>query len=172
MRFITFLTVILGMIAVSQPAYSKPKIPSMHARAEIVLGALSGNTVVSYNASFGAQVEYHAPDGKTYFWYQGFPGLVTGKWKVEKMDTRDCKVVSGKKVCRKIAIVCYKYKRNPVNPALNKTDKKFDCQMWGLNANYVVEIGKGDIFNLVSGQIPFVLPNKKRKIRQLKKMMK
>ncbi|MFT5006129.1 MAG: hypothetical protein ACI8YI_001748 [Paracoccaceae bacterium] len=44
--------------------------------------------------------------------------------------------------------------------------------MWGLNANYVGEIGKGDIFNLVSGQIPFVLPNKKRKIRQLKKMMK
>jgi hypothetical protein len=140
---------------------AKGKAPHSKASSSEVSTGLLGRTLVSYDARFGLQVEYFGKNGKTYFWYNGFKGLVTGSWKVDTIKS---------KKGEPLTTVCFKYKRNPVNPSINKTDKKFDCQLWFLNALKVVDIKTGDVFNLTSGNIPFVLPSKKLNIRRIKKL--
>jgi len=107
---------------------------------------MTGNTLWSYsgpNLGHGTQVEYHSPDGQVFLWYPGNRAPVRGAWKVDGGFTPR---------------LCYMYQENSYNPLTRQRGGKWECRSL---AGYELPVMiKGDPFNLASGKLPFVIPDK------------
>lgn len=108
---------------------------------------VSGATAASRSSQHGSQVEYLAPDGRTFLWYPGNTRPLPGRWKVEQRSLG--------------ALICFAYPPSSFNPATGQSGGDWQCQDGG---NYVVaqsEFLDGDPFELSSGKLPFITPKGK-----------
>jgi hypothetical protein len=115
---------------------------------------VSGSTLFSMDAdivipeaSHGTQIEYHAPDGTSYLWYPRNTSVVRGRWKVDADS-------SGR------TILCYLYGPNAYNPLTNQGGGSWECRRASAQLVYTDGAIKGDPFELQSGSIPFVIPDR------------
>ncbi|WP_170763836.1 hypothetical protein [Ruegeria lacuscaerulensis] len=97
-----------------------------------------GFTYASFDAGHGYQVEYLSPDGRAYLWYPGNRKTVVGKWKI-LLDE-----------------VCYRYGSNTFNPQTRQRGGSWNCEYTGILGYRVTAFQQGDVFNLKSGNLPYV----------------
>jgi len=95
----------------------------------------------------GTQLEYHSSDGQTYLWYPKNRTVVSGRWRV-KADANDKPEL------------CYLYGQNTYNPVLETRGGAWECRTLTFPNIGVSEGVKGDPFNLSSGEVPFVIPDR------------
>ena len=101
---------------------------------------------MTYDTQHGTQVEYDAPNGKTYLLYPGNPVVVQGGWKLTKTDKPN------------VFDICYLYPANSYNPATHQPGGSWECQIAGLFLGRVKEFKPGDVLGLArSPKAPFVL---------------
>lgn len=110
---------------------------------------LSGNTIYQFvapeNGGHGVQVEYHAPDGRSYLWYPGNERPLQGWWEVRTANDQTARL-------------CYRYGENTYNPVLHTTGGAWECgkESWV----YLGVSVKGDVFGLKSGRLPYRLADR------------
>ncbi len=114
----------------------------------------SGRTHRSYSKQHGTQVEYLAPDGNAYLWYPGNTRVVAGTWRVEQNDQNP-----------KAGVICYAY-RNSHNPALGLRSGEQCITARSFNSGQH-DARSGDLFNLRTGHIPYVLPKRDLSFEEL-----
>ncbi|POF28619.1 hypothetical protein [Roseibium marinum] len=114
---------------------------------------LGGNTILFYNQAHGVQVEYFSKSGRTSLWYPGNTGSLPGRW-TTKMDGN---------------LICFGYPKNSYNPVTKELGGGLKCRLTADFKRNVRQTCKGDVFNLASGKIPFVLTKSRSQISTLKK---
>jgi len=111
----------------------------------------SGKTFVFYERSHGIQVEHFSGSGRVYLWYPGNRGVVKGRWRTKKGSQ-----------------ICFQYGQNTYNPVTRKRGGRWQCRPEGRLKSTMKYGCNGDIFNLSSGKIPFVLRRHKFGLARLK----
>lgn len=124
------------------------------------LGAASalefgGWTTMFYERGHGTQIEYLAPNGKSYLWYPGNNVVLMAPWQ------------------KKPKQICYLYGTNTYNPVTGSRGGKWQCTSLSTYTGMVAEQAKGDVFGLVEAArkntVPFVLRKSKTTIARLSK---
>lgn len=128
------------------------------ARVSKVKSYYAGNTVMTYNKPYGTQVEYFAPNGKTYLWYPGNRAIVRGEWKVNK----------GKDGFPQ---TCFRYQANSVNPYTKVPGGQWQCAQSIYIMFTDIQRVKGDALGLSKG-LPFKLSKRKTSFKKLAKKAK
>jgi hypothetical protein len=106
----------------------------------------SGQTMMSYDPGHGTQVEYIAPNGKTYLLYPGNKVIVHGSWKLERTPKPT------------VFSLCFKYPSNSYNPVTKQFGGSWECQIAGFYLRGIADHAKGDVLGLArSSAVPFVL---------------
>ena len=105
---------------------------------------IAGKTVLYYNDAHGNQIEYMAPDGRSYLWYPGNFDVVVGQWRFVPAN----------------GIMCFKYGANTYNPVTKQSGGNWDCRYVGVWSEDIVDIQEGNVFRLQDGDAPFRLPAK------------
>jgi hypothetical protein len=106
----------------------------------------SGQTMMSYDPGHGTQVEYIAPNGRTYLLYPGNKVIVHGSWKLARTDKPT------------IFNLCFKYPSNSYNPVTKQSGGAWECQIAGFYLRGIADHAKGDVLGLAkSSAVPFVL---------------
>jgi len=98
-------------------------------------------------AGHGNQVEYFGPNGRAYLWYPGNKGVVPSLWKMIKSGG----------LYGEITRICFLYPRRSYNPVTNESGGDWDCRRLAAQISQFNENASGDIFDLASMDIPFVL---------------
>ena len=107
---------------------------------------LSDSTVVAHDASFGTQIEYHAPDGTSWLLFPGNRAVLRGQWEVRP------RLIHGRNA------VCYRYARDTFNPVTRKTGGGWECGSWYRYAN-AQQVVDGDVLGLRGrGAVPAPMP--------------
>ncbi len=101
--------------------------------------AYSGKTKIFYERSHGIQVEYYSSSGGAYLWYPGNRGVVKGRWR------------------RRGKQICFQYGANTYNPVTKKRGGRWECMPVAYHQKILKGSCKGDVFNLATGRIPYVL---------------
>lgn len=99
-----------------------------------------GKTVLYYEDSHGNQIEYYDTRGASYLWYPGNRRVVAGEWRAEG------------------ASVCFRPGENTYNPVTREHGRSWHCSSFSDLTGDIVDSVTGDLFNLVSGEIPYNLP--------------
>ncbi len=107
---------------------------------------LNNTTSVSWDDRHGTQVEYLGANGRTFRWYPGNQAALPGKWQLGPSSYGPA--------------VCFLYGPNTYNPVTGSTGSQWDCSPQGMYIFYKTSVVSGDVFNLSSGKIPFVLPGR------------
>lgn len=139
-RFFTLIAM-LALSACGLRAYSESM--GVGSDPKLLSKLVSGATAASNSRQHGTQVEYLAPDGRSFLWYPGNRSVLDGRWKVEKNGLG--------------ADICFVYSGRTFNPATGKSGANWECEFGG---NYIVrqaEFVDGDPLGLRGGKIPFVL---------------
>ena len=100
---------------------------------------ISGRTLFFYDDLHGNQIEYFAPNGRSYLWYPGKTAVIFGNWKVE-----------GDKFC-------LRYGPHDYNPVTGEYAGDWRCYIRQDWAQGVRSSRPKDIFALSSGAGPTVL---------------
>lgn len=101
------------------------------------LHAVLSDTTSSRYLTTGTRVDYLAPDGRTFFWLPGLLGPAVGRWEVRPLpDGRP-------EFCAWLG---------PSEPS------RYDCSVPGDLVGDLYETVRGDVFDLSSGTLPFVMP--------------
>lgn len=111
--------------------------------------SLSNVTVMTWDRGHGTQVEYFDARGRNWLWYPGNRIALPGRWKSENGN------------------ICFAYGRNTYNPQTGHRGGGYECTPAAVHERGVVDRVRGDVFNLKSGRIPFVLSPRKTTIRKL-----
>lgn len=106
---------------------------------------LVGKTVVFFDEFHGTQVAFFETTGREHLWYPGNRRSLLGFWKT----TPDQQI-------------CFRYPNSGINPATGVAGPAWECSSIRRHSARIVEITDGDVFNLSSGQIPFVMERRKR----------
>lgn len=138
------LLIALGLAALVGACQSTAEVPE----------ELGGHTVLFYNQAHGVQVEYFTRSGRTFLWYPGNPRSLPGRWKTE-MDGK---------------LICFGYPKNSYNPVTKKRGGGFNCRLMIDFERNVTQTCKGDVFNLASGKLPYVLKKGRGQLADLKKV--
>ncbi|MDO5706800.1 MAG: hypothetical protein Q4G49_17240 [Paracoccus sp. (in: a-proteobacteria)] len=96
---------------------------------------LAATTVKSYSRAHGTQIEYLAPDGRSFLLYPGNRMILPGEWQI-----RGSGPIKGE--------MCFRYGANTYNPVTGARGSAWEC---GFLTDYLVyndEIRDGDILNL------------------------
>lgn len=149
----------------------KAQIDAMERSSVEMASTLTNATVVTHDPNslikqHGTQVEFHASNGKSFLWYPGNRRIVFGEWKVREVaprNSRDRIIVNGEWVhdpSKPLNVeVCYRYGYNTYNPVTRQMGGEWQCSRpyYG-ESEFLV----GDPFELGSGEVPFVIPDKDR----------
>ncbi|MBW0005332.1 MAG: hypothetical protein JO216_17800 [Hyphomicrobiales bacterium] len=111
---------------------------------------ISNFTRMTYDRSHGTQVEYNAPDGKSYLWYPGSRIITLGRWKVDEALAPD-------QSHRNVSL-CYLYSAQSYDPTNNIRGGNWECAPAVLAIIRTKERLPGNPFRLdLSPQAPFVM---------------
>jgi hypothetical protein len=118
---------------------------------ELMKQVYSDATVVSRSPSLifgqhGTQVEYHAPNGKTYLWYPGNSKIVVGDWEIRPSQ-------------HKSPELCYRYGTDTYNPVTRTDGGNWRC---GDIRYSDMDILRGNPFRLRPGDVPRRIENRFR----------
>lgn len=104
-------------------------------------------TFQHYDPFHGMQLEYYHPDGAAYLWYPGNKISVPSNWEFrgERTDEADDRVL------------CYKFGPRIYNPVMKVWGGDWECQPIHMATRFIEERVFGDVFNLASGRVPWVL---------------
>ena len=104
--------------------------------------ALSDRTRTIYYDGQGVLVEYTAPGGELRLWYPGKRRAVAGQWGVQQK--------------KKLVNACFRY-RAPTGPVPQPFEPRECVQPERtLGESNVIREWRGDVFNLMTGQVPYV----------------
>lgn len=106
---------------------------------------LVGKTVVFFDESHGTQVAFFETTGREHLWYPGNQRSLLGFWRT----TPDKQI-------------CFRYPNSSINPVTGVAGPEWECSAINHHSARIVEVADGDVFNLSSGQIPFVMEQRKR----------
>lgn len=112
-----------------------------------------GNTIAFYDGRHGIQIEYYASNGRSYLWYPGNTRTLQGRWQKREADGK----------------VCFKYPSYARNPVENKRLGDWNCKSASSLKAAQRFTCSGDVYNLSSGKIPFVLEKGRGQLAQLKR---
>lgn len=118
-----------------------PLLPPMMTRTEHLIE----QTVVFFDDFHGTQVAYYKSDGREYLWYPGNQRSLLGYWRTTPDEQ-----------------ICFRYPDSSINPATGVAGPEWECNSLANHSARIVEITEGDIFNLASGQIPFVMESSRK----------
>jgi hypothetical protein len=104
--------------------------------------ALNDRTRIIYYDGLGVLVEYTAPGGELRLWYPGQRSAVVGQWGVQQK--------------KKLVNACFRYRA-----ATSPVPQPFEPQQCvrpeqTLGETNVIREWRGDVFNLMTGRIPYV----------------
>jgi hypothetical protein len=112
-------------------------------------GSIGGTTTMSYSSGHGTQVEYVAPNGKTYLWYPGNANILKGQWKVEDGN------------------MCFAYGANSYNP-VTKQRGGWECEPVGVYQGSISQQVSGDPMGLAGRRaVPFDLTGRASTLDQI-----
>jgi hypothetical protein len=110
----------------------------------------SGATILSYDSRHGTQVEYHAPNGRSYLWYPGNTLILSAHWRIQADQ------------------LCYLYPSSSYNPVTGDYGGNWECRSASRAMERNRERSQGDIFGLSrSSRPPFVLSKGQTTLAQL-----
>lgn len=103
--------------------------------------ALSDRTRMSYDGE-GVVIEYSAPGGQLRTWHPGYRNLVGGQWGVQRF--------------KKLVSACFRH-GSAAGQATGPFEPR-DClpAEETLGAANVIREWRGDVFNLMTGRVPYV----------------
>jgi hypothetical protein len=131
------------------------KVSQTSASAKMLTAFLLNTTSQEYDASsHGTQIEYLGANGVTYLWYPGNTRALAGQWRVQDGTNYPS--------------ICFRYGENTFNPVTRQSGGGWEC---GSGPAYLFEklsVVSGDVFNLASGRLPFVLPGKYTNVTMVK----
>ncbi len=108
----------------------------------------TGVTYLSYDFQHGFQVTYYENENKVWLWYGGNDVALPAAWKItENIDAKS-------EDFRWSA--CFKYGPDTYNPATKKSVGQYECTLAVNVLNLWVGMIDGDLFNLSSGEVPYV----------------
>ena len=102
---------------------------------ELTKKFLSGNTQAFYDNGHGTQIEYNAPDGKSFLWYPGNQRINVGRWRVQQEGSKPTEI-------------CYLYGANSYNRVTKKWGGNWKCKEAIDHTVFVSETVRGDPFGL------------------------
>ena len=124
---------------------------------------LANRTIIERQGAHGWLAEYSTEDGRVFMWYPGNRKVMPGFWKVESVP------VTLRNQSFSTIHICFQYPTG-YNYVENKPGKNWDC--WPASEsiaypenrknNNGLEVREGDVFNLQTGKIPFVLKRNQR----------
>lgn len=106
---------------------------------------LIGKTVVFFDEYHGTQVAYFENLGREHLWYPGNERSLLGFWRTTPDNQ-----------------ICFRYPNSSINPVTGVSGPEWECSSLTSHFDRIVETSDGDIFNLSSGKIPFVMERQKR----------
>jgi hypothetical protein len=134
----------MSMIAGSRhaAAIEQAKMLKGDQLAAALNGALSNLTRMIYKDGHGVFVEYTAPGGELRMWYPGERSVGVGQWGIQQK--------------KKLANACFHFgvANNPAAGVFEPNECVLPEQTLG--AANVIREWRGDLFNLMSGRIPYV----------------
>lgn len=107
---------------------------------------LSNTTYKSWDKLHGMQVEFLSDSGQAFLWYPRNTRLVVGEWETRDFDSANS------------PSICFRFSNNTINPGLGTRGGHWTCRHGRGFVRQANEIVRDDIFNLSTGEIPFVLP--------------
>lgn len=107
-----------------------------------------GYTVATDSVGNGIQVEYFAPDGRSYLWYPGNATAVQAQYRYGLVIPRDGRP-------GRIGTVEFLYPSTSVDMT-GRRGGEWESRGISDYRVYVMASQKGDIFNLSSGKVPYV----------------
>jgi hypothetical protein len=111
---------------------------------------ISNYTRMTYDRAHGTQVEYNAPDGRSYLWYPGSRFVTLGRWKVDE-------ALAPNQTHRYVTL-CYLYSASSYDPTNNSRGGKWECAPAVLAMIRTKERSPGNPFRLGRfPQTPFIL---------------
>ena len=111
---------------------------------------LKGHTVMHYDSFHKTQLTYYTENGREWLWYPGNKVALMGHIQV-----------SAKRIC-------FSYPNSSINPATGVAGPDWECQPLSSFKADIVDSVAGDIFNLSSGRIPFVMHKRRYSFDELK----
>lgn len=118
--------------------------------------SFAGKTAMTYSNQHGTQVEYFAPDGRSFLWYPGNLTIVPSFWKIQD---RGIILENG---------ICWKYPSTSYNPATARDGGSWECRP--VSRHWVIDFAEGDVFDLSHRRlVPYRLPRKRTSIERLQK---
>jgi hypothetical protein len=110
--------------------------------AAALTGALENKTRLIYKDGVGILVEYTAPGGELRMWYPGEKDVVAGQWAIQRK--------------KKLASACFRFGAAGNTAPILFEPKECVAPEQTLGAASVIRDWRGDVFNLMSGRIPYV----------------
>ncbi|MBN9886679.1 hypothetical protein [Salipiger abyssi] len=107
-----------------------------------------GYTVATDSVGNGIQIEYFAPDGRSYLWYPGNRSVVQAQYRYGLVIPRDGSA-------GRIGTIEFLYPSNSIDRT-GRRGGKWEARGISDYRVYVMASRKGDIFNLSSGEVPYV----------------
>lgn len=111
---------------------------------------LKGRTVMHYDSFHKTQLTYYTENGREWLWYPGNRAALMGHIKVRANQ------------------ICFAYPNSSINPATGVAGPEWECAPLERFTAGIIDSVEGDIFNLSSGRIPFVMPKRRYSFDQLK----
>ena len=137
----------MSMIAGSRQASAVEQARGLKgdALASVLTDALNDRTRVIYHDGEGIFVEYTAPGGELRMWYPGKRGVVVGQWGVQHQKRK-----------KKLVNACFHYRATTsAETGLFEPNECVPPEQT-LSAANVIREWRGDVFNLMTGRIPYV----------------
>lgn len=119
---------------------------SQETKANKLAYPVSGTTYLIRSPGHGYQVNY-LENGKGWLWYPGNKTIVSEDWKTEKVGARN--------------LMCWRHPASTINPVIGVRGGKFVCEPLEGIRSAIVGAKTGDIFDLKSGNVPYVLQRNK-----------
>lgn len=118
---------------------------------------LSNRTLRDLEGAHGWLAEYTTADGRSFLWYPGNHEVVHGFWQVLKTEAH----AQGKAF--EVVQICFRY-LNSYNPVTKQALGDWDCWPEAQTVAHIElqapggrEFRDGDVFNLMSGKVPYVM---------------
>ncbi|MGJ0452254.1 MAG: hypothetical protein ACR65T_03340 [Methylocystis sp.] len=111
----------------------------------------AGLTRMTYDAGHGTQIEYNAPNGRSYLWYPGNSVILPAYWRMQGNE------------------ICYLYPGASYNPVMQTRGGDWECQSAAHSLSQTKERMRGDPFGLSrTKRPPFVLSSDQTTFQELR----
>lgn len=115
--------------------------------ADDVASAMIGRTFRHHDPFHGTQFEYYAPDHTAFLWYPGNDRSVASAWSVKGQRTAEGDERQ----------ICFVYGPRIFNPVTQTWGGRPECEPIEKQTLFVKESVEGDVFDLESGNVPWIL---------------